>query len=65
MTRRQGRPYTLVLKTDALSTCEEDARARDGADLAAHGHADGGIDNDSRSLGFQLRRARNFMIGVT
>lgn len=31
----------------------------------AHAHADGGIGNDSRSLGFQLRRARNFMISVT
>ena len=34
VTRRQGRPYTLVLtKTDALFTREQGARARDHADL--------------------------------
>jgi hypothetical protein len=34
VTRRQGRPYTLVLtKTDALFTREQQARARDQADL--------------------------------
>lgn len=34
MTRRQGRPYTLVLtKTDALFTDERDARATAAADL--------------------------------
>ena len=34
VTRRQGRPYTLVLtKTDALFTREHEARARDQADL--------------------------------
>jgi len=34
VTRRQGRPYTLVLnKTDALFTREQEARARDQADL--------------------------------
>jgi hypothetical protein len=34
MTRRQGRPYTLVLnKTDALFAREREARARDQADL--------------------------------
>ena len=35
VTRRQGRPYTLVLtKTDALFTREEEARAKDETDLA-------------------------------
>ena len=35
VTRRQGRPYTLVLnKTDALFAREQEARARDQADLA-------------------------------
>lgn len=35
VTRRLGRPYTLVLtKTDALFTGEQEARARDEADLA-------------------------------
>ena len=35
VTRRQGRPYTLMLhKTDALFTGEEQARARDETDLA-------------------------------
>ena len=35
VTRRQGRPYTLVLaKTEALFGREQQARARDGADLA-------------------------------
>ena len=35
VTRRQGRPYTLVLnKTDALFTREEEARVRDETDLA-------------------------------
>ena len=34
VTRRQGRPYTLVLnKTDALFTREQEARTRDEADL--------------------------------
>jgi hypothetical protein len=34
VTRRQGRPYTLVLnKTDALFAREQEARARDQADL--------------------------------
>src|SRR5262249_62403903 len=34
VTRRQGRPYTLVLnKTHALFTREQQARARDHADL--------------------------------
>jgi hypothetical protein len=34
VTRRQGRPYTLVLtKTDTLFTREHEARARDQADL--------------------------------
>jgi hypothetical protein len=34
VTRRQGRPYTLVLnKTDALFAREQMARARDQADL--------------------------------
>jgi hypothetical protein len=34
VTRRQGRPYTLVLnKTDALFAREQQARARDQADL--------------------------------
>ena len=33
-TRRQGRPYTLVLhKTDALLAREQEARARDEPDL--------------------------------
>ncbi len=35
VTRRQGRPYTLVLhKTDALFTCEQQARASDEKELA-------------------------------
>ena len=35
MTRRQGRPYTLVLnKTDALFTREQEARTRNETDLA-------------------------------
>jgi len=35
VTRRQGRPYTLVLaKTDALFTREQEARAKDETDLA-------------------------------
>src|SRR5215470_16264938 len=35
MTRRQGRPYVLVLKkTDALLAREQEARAKDEADLA-------------------------------
>src|SRR5579859_4149752 len=35
LTRRQGRPYTLVLyKTDALFTREHEARVRDETDLA-------------------------------
>jgi hypothetical protein len=35
LTRRQGRPYTLVLaKTDTLVTRDQEARARDQADLA-------------------------------
>lgn len=35
VTRRQGRPYTLVLKkTDALFTLEQEARAADETDLA-------------------------------
>jgi hypothetical protein len=35
VTRRQGRPYTLVLKkTDAVFTGEEESRAKDEADLA-------------------------------
>src|ERR1700733_11869944 len=34
VTRRQGRPYTLVLnKTDALFSREQDARTRDETDL--------------------------------
>jgi hypothetical protein len=34
VTRRQGRPYTLVLnKTDALFTREQEARTRDETDL--------------------------------
>jgi hypothetical protein len=34
MTRRQGRPYTLVLnKTDALFAREQETRDRDQADL--------------------------------
>ena len=34
MTRRQGRPYTLVLnKADALFTREQEARALDETDL--------------------------------
>jgi hypothetical protein len=34
LTRRQGRPYTLVLsKTDALFTREREARIRDMSDL--------------------------------
>ena len=34
LTRRQGRPYTLVLtKTDALFTQEREARTRDESDL--------------------------------
>ena len=35
VTRRQGRPYTLVLKkTDGLFTSEQESRAKDKADLA-------------------------------
>lgn len=35
VTKRQGRPYTLMLrKTDALFTGEQEARARDETDLA-------------------------------
>jgi hypothetical protein len=35
VTRRQGRPYTLVLnKIDALFTREQEARVRDETDLA-------------------------------
>jgi hypothetical protein len=41
VTRRQGRPYTLVLnKTDALFAREQEARNRDETDLewlTAHG----------------------------
>jgi hypothetical protein len=34
VTRRQGRPYTLVLnKTEALFAREQEARARDETDL--------------------------------
>jgi len=34
VTRRQGRPYTLILKkTDTLFAREQEARARDQADL--------------------------------
>jgi len=44
VTRRQGRPYTLVLaKTDQLFTAERDARAAGQADLerlAAKWHID-------------------------
>ena len=40
VTRRQGRPYTLVLtKQDALFTREREERERDEADLAALEHA--------------------------
>jgi 2-oxoglutarate-Fe(II)-dependent oxygenase superfamily protein len=40
VTRRQGRPYTLVLtKQDTLFTREREQRERDEADLAALGHA--------------------------
>lgn len=43
VTRREGRPYTLVLrKQDTLFTREREERVRDEADLAALVHADAG-----------------------
>ena len=40
VTRRQGRPYTLVLtKQDTLFAREHEEREQDEADLAALGHA--------------------------